>query len=132
MKYYYGNDYKEAVGNDPVEIKTTEQLEQYKEAYAFVLPEEQVNGLEEEIDERNDAFWSEIVDVFERTNEDGTQWVDEDDWEEAAQAIVEFNDGDYDESLADAALIHWIEGDDSGYVPEEVEEVIRTLCESWK
>ena len=124
MKYYYGNDYKEAVGNDPEEIKTAEQLEQYKEAYAFVLPEE--------IDERNDAFWSEIVDVFERTNEDGTQWVDEDDWEEAAQAIVEFNDGDYDESLADAALIHWIEGDDSGYVPEEVEEVIRTLCESWK
>ena len=132
MKYYYGNDYEEAVGNDPVEIKTEIEMEQYKQMYKYVLTEEEMDEWEEEMDERNDAFWSEIVDVFERTNEDGTQWVDEDDWEEAAQAIVEFNDGDYDESLADAALIHWIEGDDSGYVPEEVEEVIRTLCESWK
>lgn len=45
MKYYYGNSYKEAIGNPPVEIRTTKQLRQYEEVYSFVIP---VNDDEEE------------------------------------------------------------------------------------
>ena len=41
MLYFYGNSYKEAKGNKPVEIKTTEQLEGYKEVYSFVIPAKQ-------------------------------------------------------------------------------------------
>lgn len=37
MKYYYGNSYKEAISNDPVEIKSTRELQQYQEAYNFVI-----------------------------------------------------------------------------------------------
>ena len=38
MLYFYGNSYKEARGNKPVKIKTTEQLEGYKQVYDFVIP----------------------------------------------------------------------------------------------
>lgn len=38
MKYYYGNDVKEALANDPVEIKSTKVLEQYRENYSVVIP----------------------------------------------------------------------------------------------
>ena len=38
MKYYYGNDYKEAVSNNPVEIKDTSVLEAYKKNYNVVIP----------------------------------------------------------------------------------------------
>lgn len=37
MKYYYGNSYKEALSNEPIEIKDCETLEQYKENYMFVI-----------------------------------------------------------------------------------------------
>ena len=69
---------------------------------------------------------------YNEADDEGHRWVDEDDWEDAAEAIVEFNDGDLDESLADAELVHWVSGhEDGSYVPEEVIEVITTLCESW-
>lgn len=38
MKYYYGNSYKEAVSNGPVEIKSTRILQQYQNAYSVVIP----------------------------------------------------------------------------------------------
>lgn len=38
MKYYYGNSYKEAISNKPVEIENTDVLEAYKENYSFVIP----------------------------------------------------------------------------------------------
>lgn len=38
MKYYYGNSYKEAVSNNPVEINDTKILENYKENYNVVIP----------------------------------------------------------------------------------------------
>jgi len=40
MKYYYGNSYKEAMSNNPVEITSTKILEAYKDAYACVIAEE--------------------------------------------------------------------------------------------
>ena len=47
MKYYYGNDYKEAVSNNPVEIKSAKVLEAYKRNYNVVIPENEVNGEDE-------------------------------------------------------------------------------------
>lgn len=64
MKYFYGNSYKEALSNNPVEIESTEVLEAYKKNYSNVFPAEDqddflslvtvdaVTG--EEIDERYD------------------------------------------------------------------------------
>lgn len=40
MKYFYGNSYKEALSNNPVEIKSTEVLEAYKKNYSNVFPAE--------------------------------------------------------------------------------------------
>lgn len=42
MKYYYGNDVKEALYNDPVEIKSTRVLNQYYECYNVVISEDEV------------------------------------------------------------------------------------------
>lgn len=52
MKYYYGNSYKEALGNDPVEIKTTKELREYEEVYEVVIPKDEV-----EIEEFWDIVW---------------------------------------------------------------------------
>ena len=41
MKYYYGNSWKEAMANDPVEIKTTKQLRAYEENYTWVIEAEE-------------------------------------------------------------------------------------------
>ena len=40
MKYFYGNSYKEALSNNPVEIESTEVLEAYKKNYSNVFPAE--------------------------------------------------------------------------------------------
>ena len=48
MKYYYGNDYYEAVSNDPIEIKTTKQLRQYEEVYNVVIPAEEVEEVDDD------------------------------------------------------------------------------------
>lgn len=38
MKYYYGNSMKEALSNEPVEIRTTKQLQDYEREYNVVVP----------------------------------------------------------------------------------------------
>lgn len=55
MKYYYGNDYKEALSNDPVEITSTKQLREYEECYNVVIPadDEEEEELEEEDNMKN-------------------------------------------------------------------------------
>lgn len=55
MKYYYGNSYKEAFSNDPVEIKTTAALRSYERVYNVVIPADDIDDddddeLEEELD----------------------------------------------------------------------------------
>jgi len=40
MKYYYGNDAKEALSHEPIEIETTDVLAQYEECYNVVIPAE--------------------------------------------------------------------------------------------
>lgn len=54
MKYYYGNDYKEAISNSPVTIRSAKQLREYEENYNFVIPEDEVDFEEEEEEENDD------------------------------------------------------------------------------
>ena len=51
MKYYYGNSWKEALSNPPVEIKTTKQLIQYEECYTFVIAADAVDDSEDDEEE---------------------------------------------------------------------------------
>ena len=50
MKYFYGNSLKEALSNPPVEIKTTWQLIQYEQNYAFVIAASAVEERKEVIE----------------------------------------------------------------------------------
>ena len=50
MKYYYGNSYKEALSNSPVEIKTAKQLSGYEENYTWVIPVEETLPENEEME----------------------------------------------------------------------------------
>lgn len=51
MKYYYGNDYKEAHTNAPIEITSVEQLCQYTENYHVVFPaDDEIDLVLEEVD----------------------------------------------------------------------------------
>lgn len=50
MKYYYGNSMKEALSNDPIEIKGTKQYEQYKEYYSVLIPCDEVPPTEVEME----------------------------------------------------------------------------------
>jgi hypothetical protein len=43
MKYYYGNSYKEALSNEPVEIKTTRALRSYEEVYSVVIAADEID-----------------------------------------------------------------------------------------
>lgn len=43
MKYYYGDSMKEAMMNEPVEIKTTDELEAYRQNYWVVIPASDVD-----------------------------------------------------------------------------------------
>ena len=47
MKYYYGNSYKDALRNGPIEIKTTDALRSYEENYSVVIPADEI-GLDED------------------------------------------------------------------------------------
>ena len=56
MKYYYGNSYKEAVSNNPVEIKSAKVLESYKEVYNVVIPANEIEG-EDESQEKQKVWY---------------------------------------------------------------------------
>ena len=50
MKYYYGNSYKEAISNNPVEIKSTRVLQQYQDVYNVVISVDDVDDDEDDED----------------------------------------------------------------------------------
>ena len=78
MKYYYGNSYKEAISNNPIEINDTRILEQYKACYSNVFPVE-----EEESGCSTETFY----DVVYMYNDDDTEYTDTyDDRDEAVAA----------------------------------------------
>ena len=45
MKYYYGNDYNEAISNPSVEIESASKLRRYEENYNVVIPVTEVADL---------------------------------------------------------------------------------------
>lgn len=51
MKYYYGNSVKEALSNPPITIRSTKQLREYEENYWVVIPEDEVDLIEENEEE---------------------------------------------------------------------------------
>lgn len=59
MKVIYGNDYKDAISNPPIEINDLKVFMQYKECYPYVevldedeeLEEEEYEGEEDNLDE---------------------------------------------------------------------------------
>ena len=69
MKYYYGNSYKEAISNNPVEINSTRILKQYQDVYNVVIPVADVDDEDDEdtltmyivtFDEDNQNLYSEF------------------------------------------------------------------------
>ena len=54
MKYYYGNDYTEAINNSPVTIRSAKQLRDYEENYNFVIPEDEVDFEEDDFAEEKE------------------------------------------------------------------------------
>lgn len=59
MKYYYGNDYNEAINNPPVEIRSANNLRRYEENYNVVIPIAEVADLvleEDDYDETDEGI----------------------------------------------------------------------------
>ncbi len=59
MKYYYGNDYNEAISNPPVEIRSANNLRRYEENYNVVIPVAEVADLvleEDDYDETDEGI----------------------------------------------------------------------------
>lgn len=59
MKYYYGNDYNEAISNQPVEIRSANNLRRYEENYNVVIPVAEVADLvleEDDYDETDEGI----------------------------------------------------------------------------
>ena len=67
MKYYYGNSYKEAVSNSPIEITSTNVLRQYEEVYNVVIP---VDDFEDDEYDEDDEYISTVYIVtFDENNQ---------------------------------------------------------------
>lgn len=49
MKYYIGNNTRDALNNNPVEIKTTTELRKYVKAYNVVLSEKEANKMKKRL-----------------------------------------------------------------------------------
>lgn len=85
MKYYYGNSYKEAVSNDPVEINSTRILQQYQDVYNVVISVDDVDDVDDEYDEEGLTLYIVTFD------EDKQNLYDEFDNEEEAFAYAKKN-----------------------------------------
>ena len=64
MKYYYGNDYNEAINNPPVEIRSANNLRRYEENYNVVIPVAEVTDLVLEEDDYDETDEGISVDKF--------------------------------------------------------------------
>lgn len=77
MYYYYGNDYEEAISNDPVKITKTKDLRQYEQCYNVVVSIDEVFEEEDEFDSKE-----ELEEFIEDNNieeyfsyKDGSIWI---------------------------------------------------------
>ena len=97
MKYYYGNDYKEAVTNSPVEINSTDVLEQYKREYNTVIP---ANMVEDDYDIALES------DCYEMDQSKGTLKIDKQIFDDFVQdSIIKILFTDEDDALFEYKMI---------------------------
>ena len=68
-KYYYGNSVKEALSNPPVDIETTNQLDQYVNTYNVVIRAEDVDDLPAELDIEIDSCLADAIEDKEYVEE---------------------------------------------------------------
>lgn len=105
MKYYYGNSYKEALSNDPIEIADTKTLRSYEEVYSVVIP-----ANEEE-------FWVIVYSEKDSQEEHQEHYDDFDDARADFKYMIEQTPDDYEFVV----LQHVIESDIDGEQIEEIE-----------
>ena len=77
MYYYYGNDYMEAIANEPVKISKTKTLRQYEDCYNFIIPIDEVFENEDNFETKK-----ELNEFIEENNledfffyKDGKWWI---------------------------------------------------------
>jgi len=105
MKYYYGNSYKEALSNDPVEIDSTELLEKYKEVYSNVF-----------LAEEDEEFWV-LVYKEKNSNDEITERYDDfDDARSDFRYLTEQNPEEYEYVVLQKVTESQIDG-------ENIEEI---------
>jgi hypothetical protein len=111
-KYYYGNSYKEAISNSPIEINSAQQLEDYEDNYNFVIP---VSGVEE--DER-----LENIKIEGRI---GT-WYEIDREDVLSLTYILFESEDFGDEAGHLVVEHTKERNSEGEIPEKYE-----ICETF-
>ena len=107
MKYYYGNSFKEAISNNPVEIESTELLEKYKEVYSNVFPAED-----------DEEFWVLVYKEKDSKEEITERYDDFDDVRSDFKYLSEQNSEDYEYVVLQKVTESQIDG-------ETIEEISR-------
>ena len=104
MKYYYGNSYKDALNNNPVNITNKNILQAYYDNYACVFPAE---------DEWDEQYYQTVY----KYKDDDTEYVDEyDDWTECEQV--------YNSLVKDSNCLYAVMRQINVYGQEEEIEVV--------
>ena len=104
MRYYYGNSYKEAIANNPVEITDVKILKAYEEVYNVVIP-------------ADEEFWVIVFSEKDSQEEKQEQYADFDD----ARADFKYMTEQEPEDYRLVVLQHVIESDVDGEQIEELE-----------
>lgn len=113
-KYYYGNSYKEAISNSPVEIDSAQQLEDYEENYNFVIP----------VDEVEEDEQDEILENVKLEGWEGT-WYEIDRMTVNGKIYVLFESEDFGDETNLVVSRLGAQNDD-GEIPKEYQ-----VCETW-
>lgn len=112
MKYYYGNSFKEAISNAPVEIKSTAILQQYQDVYNVVIAVVDVD------DEDDEEFWVLVYKEKNSKEEITERYDDFDDVRSDFKYLSEQNSEDYEYVVLQKVTESQIDG-------ETIEEISR-------
>lgn len=115
-RYYYGNSYKEAISNSPVEIDSEKQLEDYEENYNFVIPVDEVEFDEEE---------EETLENVKLEDYEGT-WYEIDRKDVLNLTYILFESEDFGDEAGHLVIEYTDERNSEGEIPEKYE-----ICETF-
>ena len=115
-RYYYGNSYKEAISNSPVEIDSEKQLEDYEENYNFVIPVDEVEFDEEE---------EETLENVKLEDYEGT-WYEIDRKDVLNLTYILFESEDFGDETGHLVIEYTDERNSEGEIPEKYE-----ICETF-